>query len=98
MTPLTRSTLLVVLLWNLWCCEQKMSYAPNASCRLVQKVLVRRVQRSKTSMSGSPAQNTEETILRVQSRPWQSSWLEQPDAARQEVDLAWQGRQQLDVV
>ena len=56
------------------------------------------MQRSKTSMSGSPAQNTEETILRVQSRPWQSSWLEQPDAARQEVDLAWQGRQQLDVV
>ena len=49
MTPLTRSTLLVVL-W--WCGEPKMREAPSAECSAVQKALVKRVSRSETSTLG----------------------------------------------
>ena len=45
MKPSMLSTLLVVLLW---CGEPKMSYAPSASCKQVQKALVKRVSRSDT--------------------------------------------------
>ena len=43
-----------------------MSDDPSASCRLVQKALVKRVSRSYTNTSGSPtSRNTEATKLRA---------------------------------
>ena len=62
MTPLTRSTFLVVLR----CCggKPRIRDAPCASCRPVQKALVKRVAQSETCTSGRPtSRNTRDMKL-----------------------------------
>ena len=66
----------------LQCCGPKISDAPSASCRLVQKALVKRMLRSETSTLARLWAGPRRRIPRIrscppQSRPWRSSCLGQ---------------------
>jgi len=59
MTPLTRSTLLVVL-W--WCGDPKIRVEPSARWRDVHRSAVNRTSRSETMVSGSPTDRKTDAI------------------------------------